>query len=61
MVRQAGTGVLRKHGEADATLREQLQAIGGDSADLLALAEKGAEYCSANDPSPKHWGLSSEL
>lgn len=55
LVRKMGTGVLRKHEQPDLNRLAKYTMLGGDA--LAVLANKAAQYCSADDPAPLHYGL----
>lgn len=56
VLRRANKGILRKHSAAEYS-RQQLYSQWG----ISQLAQKAAEYCTANDPAPLHHGLIAEV
>jgi len=59
LLRSHKQGILRKHASADLEQLALYQSWGGDA--LASLANHSAEYCSANDDSPIHYGLSAQV
>lgn len=55
-LRKAGAGILRKHSMTDYERLVTYSQWG-----VPALAQQAAQYCSANDPTPLHYGLTAEV
>lgn len=56
VLRATGAGILRKHSAADYERLFTYSQWG-----VPALAQQAAQYCSANDPTPLHYGLVAEV
>ena len=54
LLREAGTGILRRHSEPD---RARLDKYTAWDPSLSVLANSASEYCLADDPEVQHWGL----
>lgn len=54
MLKEAGSGVLRRHSAPDASRLARLTSF---SPDLAFLAASAAEYCLADDAETTHWGI----
>ena len=55
LVHKMGAGVLRKHDQPDLNMLAKYTMLGGSA--LAVLANKSAQYCPADDPTPLHYGL----
>jgi exoribonuclease R len=54
VLREAGSGILRRHSAPESKRLERLQAV---ASDLAHLAYKAGEYCGAEESDVAHWGL----
>jgi exoribonuclease R len=54
LLRETGSGILRRHSAPDMERLERLQAV---TSGLAHLAYKAGEYCGAEDTNVMHWGL----
>jgi exoribonuclease R len=59
LLRKVGRGILRNHTAPNLQTLEYYKSFGID--ELTVLANHAAQYCTADDPSPIHYGLSADV